>query len=163
MKGVESAAYHEAGHAVASCLLDIPFSHTTIMPSEEGGYVGYTKAVPKDNLSQQEVLDEMVVLASGIVGASFLPGSHTDNRCLAESDDDLNHIREYAAKLAATTDEGHRYEVYQAYVDQAHIRAGELLRTPSHRQTVKRVAEALLEKHILDYGEVQQIVDQTTK
>ena len=55
------AAYHEAGHAVASCLLDIPFSHTTIMPSEEGGYVGYTKAVPKDNLRQQEVLDEMVV------------------------------------------------------------------------------------------------------
>jgi ATP-dependent Zn protease len=45
-------------------------------------------------------------------------------------------------------------------VDQAHIRAHELLGTPTHRAAVKRVAEALLEKKTLEYKQVQQIVDQ---
>jgi len=167
MEGLDSdnlaqTAYHEAGHAVASCLLNIPFLYTTITPSEERGYVGFTKPVPKDNLSHQEICDDMVVLAAGIVATTFLPGGFNDDRFLAGADDDLNHIRNYAAHLAVDADEDHRYEEFQRHIDQAHIRANELLRTPAHRLAVKRVAESLLERHTLDHAEVQQIINQTS-
>ncbi len=155
-------AYHEAGHGVASCLLNIPFLYTTITPSEEDGYVGFTRFITKDNLSHQEICDDMVVLAAGIVATTFFPGGFNDNRFLAGADDDLDHIRNYAAHLAVDADEDHRYEEIQRYIDQAHMRANELLRTPAHRLAVKRVAESLLERHTLDHADVQQIIDQTS-
>jgi ATP-dependent Zn protease len=147
------SAYHEAGHAVTYCLLGIPFSHTTIAPPEEAGCSGITVTIPKDDLSRQEICDEMVVLASGIMAVTFMPGWNPglhDFYPVAGADDDLEQIRKYAGHL--TTDE----KEYIDLVDQAH----ELLGTPTHRAAVKRVAEALLEKKTLEYKQVQQIVDQ---
>lgn len=149
------SAYHESGHAVAACLLNVPFLYTTINPPEEIGCPGYTKMVPNANLTQQEVLDNMAVLASGMIAATFYPEFGFRDRDLytfAGSDDDSERIREYAARLATDDSE------YTQFVDQARRRANELLRNPTNRRAVIKVAETLLEKKILSSEEVQQII-----
>lgn len=149
------SAYHESGHAVAAWLLNVPFLYTTIDPPEELGCPGYTKMVPNANLTRQEVLDDMVVLASGMIAATFYPEidfHYRDDYMLAGSDDDSEHIREYAAKLATDDSE------YTEFVDQAHLRANELLRNPINRRAVIKVAETLLEQKSLSAQKVQQII-----
>lgn len=147
------AAYHEAGHAVARCLLGLPILSTTIIPSSSDNYMGVTTVPIKKNPSRQEILDEMVVRAAGTVATEAV---RSGNLNLVGVEDDFERIRNYAKYLAAGD-----HSEYLRLCDEAHIRARTLLRTPIHRLAVKRVAEALLEKQILDHAEVQQIIDQT--
>jgi hypothetical protein len=102
----------------------------------------------------------MVVLAAGMVAATLRPGADTrllDLYLYAGADDDLEHIRNYAAHLAADRVE------YEQLIDQAHLGAHKLLKTPIHRAAVIRVAEALLEKQTLDNVAVQQIIDEVSQ
>jgi ATP-dependent Zn protease len=151
-------AYHEAGHAVASCLLGIPILYTSITPSEEDGYMGITKVPTNKNPSRHEILNDMLVLAAGMIATAFLPHDLNHGDYSVGNSDDIQRIRNHARYLAA----GDPSECSRLS-DEAYIRAGELLETPSHCAAVKRVAEALLERHTLDQAEVQQIIDQTTK
>lgn len=151
-------AYHEAGHAVASCLLGMPILYTSITPSEEDGYMGITEAPTKKNPSRHEILNDMLVLAAAMVATAFLPRDLNYGDDPEGIADDIQRIQKHARYLA-TGD----HSEYLRLCDEAYTRAGELLETPSHRAAVRRVAEALLERHTLDQAEVQQIIDQTTE
>ena len=150
-------AYHEAGHAVASCLLGIPILYTSITPSEEDGYIGITVAPTKRNPSRHEILNDMLVLAAGTIATTFLPRNLDHGDCSVGISDDIERILNHARYLAA----GDHSECLRLS-NEAYVRAGELLGTPSHCAAVKRVAESLLVRHTLDQTEVQQIIDQTT-
>ncbi len=151
-------AYHEAGHAVASCLLGIPILYTSITPSEEDGYMGITEAPTKRNPSRHEILNDMLVLAAGMVATAFLPSNLNHDDYSVGISDDIQRIHNHAGYLAA----GDHSESLRLSKE-AFFRARELLETSSHRAAVKRVAESLLEQHTLDQAEVQQIIDQTTE
>ncbi len=151
-------AYHEAGHAVASCLLGIPILYTSITPSEEDGYMGITEAPTKRNPSRHEILNDMLVLAAGMVATAFLPSNLNHGDYSVGISDDIQRIHNHAGYLAAGD-----HSEYLRLSKEAFFRASELLETSSHRAAVKRVAESLLEQHTLDQAEVQQIIDQTTE
>ena len=150
--------YHEAGHAVASCLLGIPILYTSITPSEEDGYMGITEAPTKRNPSRHEILDDMLVLAAGMIATTFLPRNPNHGDDLVGISDDIQRIQNHARYLAAGD-----HSEYLRLSDEAYINARKLLETSSHCAAVKRVAESLLERHTLDQAEVQQIIDQTTE
>jgi ATP-dependent Zn protease len=151
-------AYHEAGHAVASCLLGIPILYTSITPSEEDGYMGITEAPVKRNPSRHEILNDMLVLAAGMIATTFLPRNPNHGDDSVGISDDIQRIQNHARHLAAGD-----HSEYLRLSDETYIRARKLLETSSHCAAVKRVAESLLERHTLDQAEVQQIIDQTTE
>jgi len=151
-------AYHEAGHAVASCLIGIPILYTSITPSEEDGYMGITEAPVKRNPSRHEILNDMLVLAAGMIATTFLPRNPNHGDDSVGISDDIQRIQNHARYLAAGD-----HSEYLRLSDEAYIRARKLLETSSHCAAVKRVAESLLERHTLDQAEVQQIIDQTTE
>src|SRR5260370_41828911 len=94
-------AYHEAGHAVASCLLGIPILYTSITPSEADGYMGITEAPTKRNPSRHEILNDMLVLAAGMTATAFFPRNlnHADDPVgVSENIQRIqNHARNFAA------------------------------------------------------------------
>ena len=103
--------------------------------------MGITKAPTKRNPSRHEILNDMLVLAAGMIATAFLPRNLNHGDYSVGISDDIQRIQNHARYLAA----------------------GELLETSSHCAAVKRVAESLLERHTLDQTEVQQIIDQTTE
>jgi len=120
--------------------------------------MGITEAPTKRNPSRHEILNDMLVLAAGMVATAFLPSNLNHGDYSVGISDDIQRIHNHAGYLAAGD-----HSEYLRLSKEAFFRASELLETSSHRAAVKRVAESLLEQHTLDQAEVQQIIDQTTE
>ncbi len=180
-------AYHESGHTlVALNLVNAdPVHKVSILP--RGPALGYTLQLPIEDkflTSENEILDKIVVLLSGraaeeLIFSEKTTGSHDDLKRATEIayrivteygmseelgpitfDRDRDKIflgremaqgREFSEKTAQLIDEGVR-----GVIDKCNNRSKDILR--NNRDKLKNLADALIEKEIIEGDEIKRIV-----
>ncbi len=180
-------AYHESGHTlVALNLVNAdPVHKVSILP--RGPALGYTLQLPIEDkflTSENEILDKIVVLLSGRAAEELIfgektTGSHDDLKRATEIayrivseygmseelgpitfDRDRDKIflgremaqgREFSEKTAQLIDEGVR-----GVIDKCNNRSKDILR--NNRDKLKNLADALIEKEIIEGDEIKIIV-----
>jgi cell division protease FtsH len=185
-------AYHEGGHALAAASMrnTDPVTKVTILP--RGRALGYTMVLPledKYSVTRNELLDQLAYAMGGRVaeeivfhdpttgasndiekataiarkmvteyGMSTKVGSVKLGAAAAEPflGRDMGATRDYSDTIAETIDEEVR-----ALIDQAHDEAWQVLNT--NRDTLDKLATALLEKETLDHVQLAEIFKNVTK
>jgi len=181
-------AYHESGHTLLALLVPgtDPLHKVSIIPRGAAA-LGYTMQVPLEDrylTSRKELLGRLVVLLGGraseeLVFGEITTGAHNDlevatqiaRRMVCEfgmSDKmgnltfgrrdhqiflgrDLGEERNYSDVTARLID-----EEIKRIIDEAYQRAKKEL--SAHSDRLKKLAETLLEKEVLDAEEVKQII-----
>lgn len=157
---VERTAYHEAGHAVAACLLHRAFKYATILPGGSGvmrsdGHVCLTKLrtdfhhepVPSPR-SRRRIEREIIFLGAGDAAEWCLPGRHDRSGARWDKDRAL----ELAAHVCDEPKES------RAYVEWLWMRSRNLINETRNWSAVKAVAAALLIHQQLAAREIRRIV-----
>ena len=188
LEELKITAYHEAGHAIIGELLEHcdPIHKVTILP--RGMALGITWSLPEDDTShtsRSELIDDITMSLGGLVaeevvygerftGASgdlervtriaramimqfgmsdklgaLAIGRRSRNPFLGR---DMSEDRDYSEEVAKQIDE----EVHRM-VDECHARATQIV--TSHRDTLDKVVEALLERETLDRDEFMAIME----
>jgi hypothetical protein len=155
-RSIETTAYHEAGHAVASFYLQKNFRYATIIPGD--GYGGMVKSYSPRfikyfegwSFERQRTFAERQIISS-------IAGYTAQRKFCPQS------IRRYQA----SSDEEHQNNCFN-YICSFNVREGDAywkwleIRTENliefHWKDVKAVAEALLERETLTYEEVYEII-----
>ncbi len=183
----ELTAYHEAGHALLSLLIPEvdPLAKVSIIPRGMAG--GYTFTPPREDRwyrSKKELLGTITVMLGGRVseevnlddittgassdlikvtqlarqmvcdyGMSERLGSYTFGRDHGPIflGRDLIKEKDYSEETAKIIDE----EV-KRIIDECYVRAKKLI--TAHKSELKILAEALLEKEVLDAQEVKRLI-----
>jgi len=181
-------AYHESGHALAAASMrnTDPVTKVTILP--RGRALGYTMVLPledKYSITRNELLDQLAYAMGGRVAEEIVfhdptTGASNDiekataiaRRMVTEygmsakvgsvklgatagepfMGRDLGATRDYSDTIAKTIDEEVR-----ALIDQAHDEAWQVLNT--NRDTLDRLATALLEQETLDHVQLAAIFE----
>ncbi len=178
-------AYHEAGHAIVSKLIDKDekVHQVSIIPRGRAG--GYTMYTPKEDVfysskkdminriikslggraAEEIMLDDISTGASGdIKGATNVARSmitiygmndELGLVCYDTNEEvflgrDFGHSKMYSEKTAAKIDD----EV-KKIIDELYVKTKQLL--SDNKETLERVAQALLEKETLNEGEFEEI------
>jgi hypothetical protein len=140
-KEIERTAYHEAGHAVASCHLHVAFSYITIIPEED--HLGHVKHPKLNNFDPEcdnslravDRVERMIlVLFAGQVAEWRFANRHN----WRGSGEDWQHAVNLVSYLAGNN------EVLQKYVDYLWARAKNLFDLPWLWTAVEAVAKELL-------------------
>jgi cell division protease FtsH len=168
-------AYHEAGHALCADLLPgVDRTHKiSIVP--RGRALGYTLNLPAEDRylkTREELVDHMTVLLGGRVAEQLVFGAVTTG-----ASDDLKRVaevthamvHEYAMGTAGTAQRAVRPDVVdsdlfrrirdeeqQELAFAAERAARELI--TAHRERLDRLAEALLEREVLERKDIDQIM-----
>lgn len=185
-------AYHEGGHALVAALLPNadPLHKVTIIP--RGMALGLTQQLPEEDrylLPKSYLEDELTVLLGGRIAEELVFGPH---RVTTGAGNDLERATELARKMVCEwgmsdlgpltfgkREEaiflGKEFARHQDYsestavaidteikrlVEEAYHRAQELVQ--KHRPVLDRIAEALLEREVLEGEEVYQLVSEFT-
>lgn len=185
-------AYHEGGHALVAALLPNadPLHKVTIIP--RGMALGLTQQLPEEDrylLPKSYLEDELTVLLGGRIAEELVFGS---DRITTGAGNDLERATELARKMVCEwgmsnlgpltfgkREEaiflGKEFARHQDYsestavaidseikrlVEEAYRRAQELVQ--KHRPVLDRIAEALLEREVLEGEEVYQLVSEFT-
>src|ERR1051326_1640647 len=131
----EDSAYHEAGHAVVSCLLGMVFECVSVDPwperPETGGFIHFP---PRKLTNIQEVKNEIIQACAGSVGADLMP-NRTREVPYFTIQEDIEQAQHFAFQISS--------DPYNL-LNQCFQKARELLDT--HLEALHRVAAALL-KH----------------
>jgi cell division protease FtsH len=169
-------AYHEAGHALMARVVNPPKAvhKVTIVPS--GQALGYVMRLPEEDKyleSREELINELVVLLGGRAAEELIFGRVTTG---AESD--LARVTQLARRMVfdwgmgttitslALKAENYalseqtkqlRDEEQRQIADQAYEEARRLLR--EHSDALERLAQALLEREVLDAEELLAVLD----
>ncbi len=179
-------AYHEGGHALAAASMrnTDPVTKVTILP--RGRALGYTMVLPledKYSVTRNELLDQLTYAMGGRVAEEIVfhdptTGASNDiekataiaRRMVTEYGmsakvgsvklgltagepflgRDMGASRDYSDTIAETIDDEVR-----ALIDQAHDEAWQVLNT--NRDTLDKLATALLEKETLDHNQLAEI------
>ena len=168
-------AYHEAGHALASELLDSVEKVHKISIVPRGKALGYTLNLPEEDRylkSKEELIDHLVVLLAGRVAEHVVFETVTTG-----ASDDLRKVNEISRAMVAEygmgaslnsrrlppddysiSDNTRRLidEEQQAMTDLAHRRALELVL--GNRPLLDRFAATLLETEMLDRESIEKIM-----
>ncbi len=181
-------AYHESGHSLLSFLIPKvdPLHKVSIIPRGVAA-LGYTIQVPLEDrniLSRDELMGRLIVLLGGraaeeIVFGDTTTGAHNDLEVVTETarrmvceygmSPRLGHLtfgrRESQVFLGRDYVEGRNYSEETALiidqevrkiVDEAYDRArGELER---NRDSLEKLAQTLMEKEVMDAGEVKELL-----
>lgn len=185
-------AYHEGGHALVAALLPNadPLHKVTIIP--RGMALGLTQQLPEEDrylLPKSYLEDELTVLLGGRIAEEVVFGA---DRITTGAGNDLERATELARKMVCEwgmsnlgpltfgkREEaiflGKEFARHQDYsestavaidseikrlVEEAYRRAQELVQ--KHRPVLDRIAEALLEREVLEGEEVYQLVSDFT-
>ena len=181
-------AYHESGHALVSLFVPgaDPLHKVSIIPRGLAA-LGYTMQLPLEDryiTTKQELIGKLTVLLGGRVSEQITfndvtTGAHNDLEvstnaarkmvCELGMSEKLGHLtfgrregpvflgrdiveeRNYSEQTAVVIDEEIR-----RIIDECYARAKDILTT--HKDELKKLAEALLEKEVLDAKEVKKIV-----
>ena len=168
-------AYHEAGHALCAELLPRVDRVHKISIVPRGRALGYTLNLPQEDRylkTREELIDYMTVLLGGRAAEQIVFGAITTGAA-----DDLNRVAEisramvhdYAmgtgasgqrawvdVELASEASRRMRDEEQKELAFQAEQRAREIL--TAHRSLLDALAEALLEKEILEREDLDRIM-----
>ncbi|MCU1409636.1 MAG: ATP-dependent metallopeptidase FtsH/Yme1/Tma family protein [Rhodoglobus sp.] len=185
-------AYHEGGHALAAASMrnTDPVTKVTILP--RGRALGYTMVLPledKYSITRNELLDQLAYAMGGRVaeeivfhdpttgasndiekataiarrmvteyGMSTKVGSVKLGQAAGEPflGRDMGYTRDFSDTMAETIDEEVR-----KLIEQAHDEAWQVLNT--NRDTLDRLATALLEKETLDHAQLAEIFKDVEK
>ncbi|GBC80361.1 ATP-dependent zinc metalloprotease FtsH [bacterium HR09] len=185
-------AYHEGGHALVAALLPNadPLHKVTIIP--RGMALGLTQQLPEEDrylLPKSYLEDELTVLLGGRIAEELVFGP---DKVTTGAGNDLERATELARKMVCEwgmsnmgpltfgkREEaiflGKEFARHQDYsestavaidseikrlVEEAYRRAQELVQ--KHRPVLDRIAEALLEREVLEGEEVYQLVSEFT-
>ena len=157
-------AYHEAGHAVASCKLDYTLGRTGVTIEPSGGFLGrcgpgkYCGRRRGVSDAEREYAakgrghfesDAVIALAGAAAERRFQPYSVKSVKAGSRSDDNFvkDGLRFYSQ---------HGAEEYNAYLKLLKIRAAKLVE--KHWPCVEAVAAALVQRKRLSTNEVRAIV-----
>jgi ATP-dependent Zn protease len=150
-----SIAIHEAGHAVAAVILNLPRGGVTIEP--EGEDLGY--AIVGDPISQWErgdgprrplVEDHCVSLYSGWAAEKVLLGSTT-----VGSSADFEKARSCITNIGVRGASFVGDDIWERYENKLQLRAIQLVKM--HRTKIEKVAERLMDQVSLTADEVEQV------
>jgi cell division protease FtsH len=168
-------AYHEAGHALCSELLPSVEKVHKISIIPRGRALGYTLNLPEEDRylkSKDELLDHLVVLLGGRVAEHVVFGAITTG-----ASDDLKRVYEISRSMVAEYGMGTElmsrrlplddYSVSDAtrrmlddeqqhLTDLAYRRAQAMVL--EHRDLLDAFAATLLEKEVLERGDIERIV-----
>jgi cell division protease FtsH len=185
-------AYHEGGHALAAASMrhTDPVTKVTILP--RGRALGYTMVLPledKYSVTRNELLDQLTYAMGGRVAEEIVfhdPTTGASNDIekataiarkmvteygmstkvgsvkLGQSQGepflgrDMGYTRDFSDTMAETIDEEVR-----ALIDQAHDEAWQMLN--QNRDTLDKLATALLEKETLDHLQLAEIFKDVDK
>ena len=184
----ELTAYHEAGHALLSLLIPEVDSMAKVSIIPRGMAGGYTFTPPKEDRwykSRKELLGSITVALGGRASEEvnlkdITTGAANDiaeatriarkmvcdygmserlgNYSLGQSHEpvflgrDLAREKDYSEDTAKIVDE----EV-KLIIDQCHQRAYDLVK--ASKKELKKIADALIEKEVLDVEEVKRLID----
>lgn len=154
-KRLTATAYHEAGHAVAHIVLEMPFESATIVPNREEGLLGAVSSGYSQwmlNIHRREfraeVRDAITITMAGPIAEELLTGWRNDAGA-SRDDRECWHM------------------LYQIYGERRDRHARDLARRAkklvvANWALVKRIANALLEYKTLSEAEVAEIVGRTS-
>jgi len=168
-------AYHEAGHALCSELLESVEKVHRISIIPRGKALGYTLNLPEEDRylkTKEELLDYMVVLLGGRVTEHLIFGEITTG-----ASDDLRKVHEISRSMVteygmgtelmskqvptddySMSDSTRRQvdEEQQYLTDLAHRRAMKMV--AENRQLLDSLAHTLLENEVLEREDIQRLV-----
>ncbi|EEE54900.1 hypothetical protein OsJ_02424 [Oryza sativa Japonica Group] len=162
-------AYHESGHAIVALHTQgaHPIHQATVLPHGLSlGMVTQVASPGNTSISKQKILARIDVCFGGAVAEELLFGEHT---VTAGAKNDLFTAKELAQKLTSDTVDRMHLEKWPSVQMQATINAEVLKLLGESRERVKRllkkhemqlqaVANALLEKEILNADEIIKVV-----
>jgi cell division protease FtsH len=185
-------AYHEGGHALVGFALPAadPIHKVTIIPRGRAG--GYTLALPSEDkhyLRRSELVDKLAMMLGGRTAEELVftdPSTGASNDIEKATEMARRMVMEYGMsdrlgpmKYGQPEGQvflGRDYVRHQDYSDEvaslideevrklitrAHEEARAILTT--HRESLDRLADALLERETLDAGEVKEILHDVPK
>jgi cell division protease FtsH len=168
-------AYHEGGHALMSRLIGDPQPVQKVTIVSRGHALGYTLNTPQEDRylhTKEELLDVMKVLLAGRAAEQIVFGAVTNGAA-----NDLERVTELARSMVFEFGMGEgvssrtmradnyalseqtkrvRDEEQARLCDHAFSEALKLL--TKHRQSLDRMAAALLEKETLVRGEIEELL-----
>ena len=168
-------AYHEAGHALCSEVLESVEKVHRISIIPRGKALGYTLNLPEEDRylkSKEELLDYMVVLLGGRVTEHIIFGTITTG-----ASDDLRKVHELSRSMItqygmgtelkskqlpsddySMSDHTRRQvdEEMQYLTDLAHRRAMQIV--SEHRPLLDALAHTLLENEVLERDDIERLV-----
>jgi hypothetical protein len=158
-KELISTAYHEAGHAVAAHMLDIPLRHATVVPNHEEGSLGhvlYGRLSPKmiEALQSGGLTPGMRAKIENIVIATFAGGiaehRYRGRRNLVGTTHDRHMIIDFLEPISGNIPE---LEAYALWLEQRAINL-----VARFWDVVEVVAAALLERHTLTGAQIRSAI-----
>jgi hypothetical protein len=144
-----ASALHESAHAVVGALKGITVERVSIIPDKEDGSLGHVRFGATDSSLAQA---RIVATLAGTLGeqldvpAGFLPDDFGWS--------DRAQACEAALRLALSRDGGHGSA--DEILERAAWEAEQLV--DEHRETIERLADALMEHHILDGEAIRRLV-----
>jgi cell division protease FtsH len=168
-------AYHEAGHALCSELLESVEKVHRISIIPRGQALGYTLNLPEEDRylkTREELLDYMVVLLAGRVTEHLVFGQITTG-----ASDDLKKVHEISRSMVtqygmgtelqskqlpaddySMSDNTRRMidEEQQYLTDLAHRRATQMIQ--EHRRLLEEFASTLLEHEVLERDDIDELM-----
>lgn len=156
------SAYHEAGHAIISCFLEVKFKQVTLTDSEgKCGYIEFTKSQEKlDNINCNECRERLIPETWAKIS---LAGPLSEKKFNPDSNLELNKTRDYydaMRQLGGVISDDREIEAYYNWIK---IQTKNQLALPEIESSVKEVAKNLFEKKILSYDDVKVIAENVLK
>jgi hypothetical protein len=162
---LEQIAYHEAGHAVACCLVRQRFTELSIIPNEDSeGHV--SPILPRADFYNEvevsmvgnprarvKVENKVMTLLAGMAVTCCLD----PNEKLDEDSPDFTHALDFVSQISGD-DPGEDSEEARAYLDWLWLRTKREMRYGPHWEYVVAVSKTLLEKKTLNYRQTHSII-----
>ncbi len=160
---LKRTAYHEAGHAVAAILMDVPFRRVTIVPDAQfAGHVDLGKVEPPSDVDpfneNWDVKAARLYWAARICGALAGPLAETlYTKCWQQqsvSDEDTDE-----AKAWEIADYFYTPAKAEIWVNRLRFQVLETLRAPDVQAAVELVAMELVRRKTLNSTQVHSLVE----
>lgn len=149
-------AYHEAAHAVASCLVGKRFRKVTIIPSEE--FRGRCETKPWENFHPDYKTDSRTVRkckANIFIDLAGLVAEAICGHKKKQGSKDFSNAADMAGYLCGSSEE------VGAFLSFMWEETYNILRLEFNWKSVQVVAGSLLKKKVLRYGEVRHLILRT--
>ena len=155
-----ATAYHEAGHAVLSWYLRLPFMYVTVLSDKESGTLGHVRyysfpklaydECPSRPLAQRDSWERHLMCSyAGRISEQIFRGQ----RVRYGYEGDYEQMADQVLKFG-----GESKEVHIHWCHWLHARTKNLVE--QHWREIEAVAEALIKRERLSRREVQQTIDQ---
>ena len=149
-------AYHEAGHAVVSIFLKVPFEYVTILPTPEEnslGHVGFC-------LKKEDLVEEIIVDCAGMIAQTKYNKSRSIKEIMfVSSSSDLKNIND----LKNSIEKASQFSFSNEYQDKLISIAVNFINEDAVWFVIKKLVTKLMKFRTLSYRRVRTIVEKAEK